>query len=277
MSSKSKTKKIKVGSKSLPYDKYALYKASVQSPDNDVEFIRDVYKELRGRLPVTLREDFCGTHAISCEWVKLNSKFHAVGVDFDTEPLEYGKLNYQTLLKNSERARLETHNLNVLDRSVPHADIVAALNFSYFIFKSRAVMRQYFANCYRSLNDRGLFIVDCFGGTACSEANEEETFYEEDDFSYFWDQESFDPVTNYALFHIHFKRKGEAKKLKAFTYDWRMWSVPEIREIMSESGFKKTHVYWEGTTKNGEGDGDFRRVEKGEECESWISYIVGEK
>ena len=43
--------------------------------------------------------------------------------------------------------------------------------------------------------------MDIFGGSECYEANEEET--EHDDFSYFWDQDSYDPVTNEAMFYIH--------------------------------------------------------------------------
>lgn len=268
--------KEKLGSKNRPYDKYELYKASVQSPETDVEFLRDTYKELNGGLPTTLREDFCGTHAICCEWVKLNSKFQARGVDLDPEPLEYGEKNYQPLLTDEQRERIKIYNMNVLDKGLPKADVIAALNFSYFIFKTRSVLTSYFRNCHKSLNRGGLLIVDCFGGSACMESNEEETEFEDEDFSYFWDQDLFDPVNNHALFHIHFKRKGEKKRQKAFTYDWRMWSIPEIREVMIEAGFKKAHVYWEGTTKDGEGDGKFKIVQKGEECESWVAYVVGE-
>ena len=52
------------------------------------------------------------------------------------------------------------------------------------------------------------------------------TVFEEDDFSYFWDQDTYDPINNFAMFYIHFKRKGEKKIEKAFTYDWRMWTIP---------------------------------------------------
>lgn len=275
-SSKKKSEKLKLGSKHQPFDKYALYKASVQSPETDVEYLRDTYKEHKKRLPTTLREDFCGTHAICCEWVKLSPKLKAIGVDLDPEPIEYGQKNYQSELSEDQRDRIQIVNMNVLEKGLPKADVIAALNFSYFIFKSRSVLKTYFENCLKSLNKDGILVVDCFGGSACMESNEEETEFEDEDFSYFWDQDLFDPVNNYALFHIHFKRKGEKKRTKLFTYDWRMWSIPEIREIMLEAGFKKAHVYWEGTTKDGEGDGEFKITTKGEECESWVSYVVGE-
>ena len=49
------------------------------------------------------------------------------------------------------------------------------------------------------------------------------------------------------------------------------------REIMEEAGFKETRVYWEGTTEDGDGDGEFKAVTKGEDCEAWVSYVVGLK
>lgn len=256
------------------FDKYAYYRRSVQAPDNDVVFLRDTYKQLRGKDPTTLREDFCGTFSICTEWVKLGSKYKAIGVDLDPEPILYGHTHYMPTLTTAQRNRIQIVQDNVLNPDLPKADVVCAMNFSYFIFKDRSVLRSYFANCLRTLNTGGILIADCFGGSRCYEANEEET--EHKDFSYFWDQVNFDPVTNFATFHIHFKVKGQKKVERAFTYDWRMWSIPELREIMHEAGFKKTHVYWEGTTKSGEGNGIFKPVDRGEECEAWIAYVVGE-
>jgi len=255
------------------FDKYFYYHQSVQSPDVDVQFFDRIYKELRGEEAITLKEDFCGTFSISCEWVKLNDKKQAVGVDLDPEPIEYGKGNYFQELNEQQKARVNIIHADVLDPKNPKANIVAASNFSYYIFKEREVLRNYFEAALKSVEKDGIFIVDCFGGTASTEPIEEET--EQSDFSYFWDQDSFDPVTSGAQFYIHFKRKGEKKRKKVFSYDWRMWSIPEIREIMIEAGFKKTCVMWEGTDKNGEGDGKFKPVEKGEHCESWVAYVIG--
>ena len=120
------------------------------------------------------------------------------------------------------------------------------MKFSYFCFKSRDLMKTYFANAYKRLNKDGIFLVDAFGGSQCFAPIEDSVKH--DNFTYYWDQVSFDPVSNEALFYIHFKVKGK-KVEKVFTYDWRLWTLPEIREIMREVGFKKTHVYWEGTAK----------------------------
>ncbi len=257
------------------FDKYKYYLDSVQSPDTDVEFIRGCYREARKRDPVTLREDFCGTFMISCEWTKLNPKFVAYGVDLDPEPVEYGRENYLPLLKPEQQSRVHIKLANVLDPGLAKVDVIAAMNFSHYIFKTREGLKMYFKNAYATLNRDGVFLVDCFGGTRCQEANEETTDHGK--FKYYWDQASFDPVTYEAMFHIHFKPKGAKKIEKAFSYDWRMWTIPELREIMTEVGFTKTHVYWEGTTRKGEGDGKFKRAEVGEECEAWIAYVVGEK
>lgn len=262
-------------SKNKTYDKYYYYNKSVQSADVDVKFFRDTYVELKKKKPQVFREDFCGTFKLSCEWVKLDDSFIAKGIDLDPEPIAYGKEFYLPKLKQGQIDRMDIQEGNVLDDGLPKADIIAACNFSYFIFKQRQTLKDYFANSLKSLNDDGIMVLDIFGGSECYEPNEEET--EHDDYSYFWDQDSFDPVTNEALFYIHFKPKGEKKMKKAFTYDWRMYSIPEVKDILMEVGFKNVQIYWEGTDDDGEGDGEFKPVEKGEDCESWIAYIVAEK
>ena len=264
-----------------PFDKYFYYNLSVQSADADVEFFDRVYKELRsGKKAQSLREDFCGAFDICCEWVKLDSDKRAYGVDFDSEPLEYGKRSYIPRLSEPQKQRVELVKGDVLETPLKSVDITCAVNFSYFIFKERKVLKEYFQRVYNSLNENGVFVMDCFGGSQCQESNEEETEYEDEKFSYFWDQDSFDPLNNNAVFNIHFKRFGEAKRQKVFTYDWRMWSIPELKDILEEVGFKKTDIYWEGTDEDGEGDGVYTKVkdgEKGEECEAWVAYLVASK
>ena len=267
-------RKVAKKAEAVQFDKYELYRKSVQSAENDVLFLRQTYKELKGKDARVFGEDFCGTFALSTEWVKLSPKFEAIGVDLDPEPMEYGKHHYLTRLKPEQARRLRLLEGNVLDGSLPKADIIGAMNFSYFCFKNRELMKLYFANAYKRLNKDGIFLVDIFGGSQCAEPIED--CVKHDTFSYYWEQVNFDPVSNEALFYIHFKVKGK-KIEKVFTYDWRLWSISEIREIMKEVGFEKTHVYWEGTAKDGSGNGVFTRTESGESCQSWIAYIVGEK
>ena len=61
-------------------------------------------------------------------------------------------------------------------------------------------------------------------------------------------------------------------KLKdAFIYKWRLWSIPEVRELLAEAGFSRSEVYWEGE------DDVFRKRETAASDPCWICYIVGVK
>ena len=258
------------------FDKYEYYKKSVQTPDTEASFLTKTYRNLRGAFPKRCREDFCGTFAISCEITKLNPDVKVIGVDLDAEPINYGKEKNLSLLSKDEQSRVLIQESNVLD-PMPEADLVCALNFSYSLFKKRELLKQYFQNVYNTTSSDGVFVMDCFGGSECYQANEEETEHEDDGFSYFWDQENYNPITGEAQFHIHFQREGEAKREKVFSYDWRLWSIPELREILAEVGFSQTKVYWEGTDEDGEGDGVYSETEHGEDCESWVAYVVAMK
>lgn len=270
---KKKDKKEKKVKQLAPFDKYWYYKQSVQSPDTDAEFNFKNYERLRGKPAKVFTEDFCGTFAISCEMAKYNEDIEIHGIDLDPEPIEYGKANYFTELNPTQQGRITIHEANVLETNLPRTDIICAQNFSYMIFKKRQQLKEYIQNAYNRLNKDGILVMDCFGGKDCQEANEHET--EHDGFSYYWDQDGYNPITHEGLFYIHFKRKGEKKREQVFTYDWRLWTIGEIRDIMDEVGFARTEVLWEGTDEDGEGDGEFTPSETGEECDSWVAYIVG--
>ena len=258
-----------------PFDKYEYYLASVQSPDTDAEFIEKTYREINKKKPEVFREDFCAAFALCCSWVKRNQKHKAIGIDLDPEPLAYGREHYLSKLSKDEQSRVNLIEGDVLDKKLPRADVIAALNFSYFIFKKRTQLLDYFKACHHSLKTDGILIMDCFGGPDCMEPNEHET--EHDDFSYFWDQDTYNPINHHAQFYIHFKRKGEKKRKKVFSYDWRLWSLAELQDLAEEAGFKKSYIYWEGTDKDGEGNGIFKKSKEGEICGSWVAYMVAKK
>jgi SAM-dependent methyltransferase len=256
--------------------KYELYIKAVQSPDTDVLFYQKKYHEIRGRSKknLTLREDFCGTGIISTEWVKLNKNYQSVGVDLDPEPLSYGQQQFVTQLTKDQQSRIRLVEKNVLDKNAPKADIIAAVNFSYFLFKKRELLKQYFTRVYETLNKDGLFIVDIFGGSQCMDQITDRHQFK--DFTYYWHQKNYDPITHYADFAIHFKYQNKMYN-DVFTYDWRMWGIAEIQDLMMDVGFLEAKVYWEGTTRKGTGNGIFTEQKQGESCESWIAYIAGVK
>ena len=255
-----------------PYNKYFYYKKAVQSPEEDVKFFTQVYRSVYKKNPVTLREDFCGTFSISVAWILAGGTRRAVAVDTDKEPLDYGKTRYLSRLKKTQKERLTILRKNVLNPSLPGADIISVSNFSYYIFKERKKLLEYFKKVRGKLKKTGLFIIDVFGGSDTDGPNED--IIKNRGFVYYWDQKSFDPVTNQAVFYIHFKRAGERKRQKQFTYDWRMWSLPELKDVLEDAGFSKIHVYWETSDKKGAGTGIFRKKNSGEPCDSWVAYLT---
>ena len=258
----------------VEFDKYFYYKKSVQNPKEEIKFFKKTYKSFFKKTPRIFREDFCGTFYIGYHWVKDHPQNKAIVVDKDKQPIEYGKKYHLSKLNSSQKSRLQIFNKNVLDKSLPKAEIISVNNFSYFIFNERSMMLKYFKNIKKALMNKGLFIIDVVGGPDCEALSEEKV--EHKNFNYYWDQDSFDPVNNSAHFYIHFKRKGEKKQKKAFSYDWRMWSIPELKDVLRDAGFSKIHVYWEQSNKKGEGTGFFKKSLKGDICDTWIAYLVCE-
>jgi SAM-dependent methyltransferase len=256
-------------------DIHELYELSVQNVEHEVEFMQTTFQEIRGRTAYLLREDFCGTASVSCQWVRQGDEYQAIGVDIDSSVLEWGRKNRVSKLPVADQPRVSLIESNVMTAETPPADLLVAFNFSYFIFDTRELLRAYFEQARKSLKDDGVFFVDLFGGSEAQEEVKEKT--KQKGFTYIWQQARFHPVTNFIRCHIHFKFPDGSKIKKAFTYEWRLWSAPEIRELLQEAGFRKSTVYWEGDDDDGGGNGEFSPDEKGEADLAWIAYIVAEK
>lgn len=268
-------KKEQNGTMAERSDIHELYEESVQAVDVEMEFVQSTFHELRKRAPVSFREDFCGTASACCEWVRTSDTRHAIGVDTDASVLDWGRRNRIARLPERARARVKLLNDDVRTVKTEPVDVVGAFNFSYFYFKTRDEMRGYFANVHRSLNPDGLFFLDSFGGPEAFEVQKEKTKY--DGFTYVWDQADYEPVTGRLLCHIHFKFPDGSKIKNAFTYDWRLWTLPELRELLTEAGFSKVRVYWEGDDGEGGGNGEFTESATGDADLAWIAYIIAEK
>ena len=256
-------------------DIHELYEESVQNVEHEVEFLQKTFEDLRGRKAYLLREDFCGTASASCQWVRQGEEFQAIGVDIDPAVLEWGRVNRVGRLPAPDQARVRLVESDVLEVDTPAADMLVAFNFSYWTFKTRAKMLQYFRTAYNSLKDDGIFFVDLFGGPEAQEETKEKTKHK--GFTYIWHQAEFHPVTHYMRTHIHFKFPDGSRIKRAFTYEWRLWTAPEIRELLLEAGFSSATVYWEGEDEDGEGNGEFSAEDKGEADLAWIAYIVAQK
>jgi SAM-dependent methyltransferase len=258
-------------------DRYRLYELSVQEPAADCDFIDQAWLELRGRKARHLREDFCGTAILAIEWVRRSRRNTAVGVDLDPEVLEQARLRIRRRLRPEQRGRIALLQEDVRKvRTRTPVDTVVAENFSYFTFKTRPTLLRYFRNAHRALADDGLFILDAYGGS--DSFREVREAREVDGFTYVWDQRRYNPVTGDAVNHIHFRFPDGSAMRDAFTYHWRLWTLPELRELLREAGFRDVTVYWEGTDeKTNEGNGVWSVTVVGEACEGWIAYLVAAK
>jgi hypothetical protein len=249
-----------------------LYERSVQDPDHEMVFIEQVWKELRGRTCAFLREDFCGSSAVCRSWVKQTAGHRAVGVDLDEPTLDWARCKMQDSLTKDECSRMELVHGDVMDVPSELAECLVATNFSYFIFKTRDALRTYFESARRNITDDGLFLLDAYGGSDSFLEMEEER--DCDGFTYIWDQHLYNPVNGDVINHIHFQFPDGTKIKNAFTYEWRLWTLPEIQELLLEAGFSAVHVYWEGTDEDGEGNGEWSQVTKADADEGWVAYLV---
>ena len=107
-------------------DKYTLYQRSVQDPDAEVNFFTRVFRNMRGRTPLILREDFCGTALVSCEWVRRGVDRRAFAIDLHEPTLQWGRRNNVAPLGRAA-SRVELICGNVLDTHPVKADVAALI------------------------------------------------------------------------------------------------------------------------------------------------------
>ena len=261
-------------------DRHRLYQHSVQDVEAEIDFVEQVWAELRERSAVFLREDFCGTANTACEWVVRDDEHQAVGVDLDREVLDWGRANRLTELDEEQLERIELLNEDVLQTRPGLADIILAMNFSYYLFLTRDGLRDYFINVLDGLVSDGILFLDAYGGYEAPMVIQESRECVDDDgneFTYVWDQASFNPINSCMDCRIHFEFTDGSRMENAFSYHWRLWTLPEIREILYEAGFSRVDIYWEGTDEEAnEGNGIYTPSEIGDPDPGWVCYIVAQ-
>ncbi len=267
------------GSLASQADRHALYELSVQCPEAEVDFIEEAFLKLKNRKALSLREDFCGTAAVCCEWIKRSSRNSAIGIDLDADVLEWGKRHHVSQLDGRQKKRLTLHNQDVLTVHTGRVDAIAAMNFSYWLFKDRSLLKRYFKSACKALVDDGALFLDAYGGYESFQEIEEQREIEENGHActYIWEQEHFNPVDNGLICSIHFEFGDGSRIERAFHYDWRLWTLPEIRDLLLECGFSRVTTYWQGFDEDDEGDGDFNPVTRADADAGWICYLVAEK
>jgi SAM-dependent methyltransferase len=265
-------------------DRHVLYEAAVQGVEYDLDFFVRVHRRLRGRGFTRFREDFCGTAALSCAWVLRAPGNRAWGVDQDGATLAWSRARHLRRLREAgERVRLV--RADVRRARLPRADVICAMNFSYWVFHERRDLVAYFRAARRGLAEDGLLFVNAFGGTGAMDTLTETRRIAASrgpdgeavpPFTYVWEHAAFNPVDHRLLCHIHFRLRDGRALERAFTYDWRMWTLPEIRDALLEAGFADVQVYVEGwdDARNAP-DEVYRRRTRFEQQDGWLAVVVG--
>ncbi len=220
-------------------DRYELYELCVQSPP---ELVRQLVA-IHGDTPRVLGEDFCGTAAISVEWTRQVDGGRAIAVDRDDETLARIPANDAIEVVVGDVVR-DT------DAARHAADVIWAGNFSIGELHTRADLLGYLRHARSRLMPGGLFACDIYGGESAFMVGSEDVEHPLPDgriVVYTWEQRSADPVSGRVRNAIHFevRRDGAVEQTlrDAFTYDWRLWGVPELREAFAEAGFTAVELY----------------------------------
>ncbi len=264
-------------------DRFDCYEICVQSPRHIVAFLRGVH----GNEPMVLREDFCGTAAVSRRWceeaIRRGDGGRAAAVDLDpevidkarglaspemlagrltlacadalSEPEAPARVGARQSMAPNDTSSVRTPALARASSS-EGADIIFVGNFSIGYIKDRAGLVSYLSLCRKRLEagmggfGGGVFVCDLYGGASAFKAGGLERRHQShgrESIRYSWQQEEVDSVcgmvTNSISFRVEVDGDVVRELPRAFVYQWRLWSLPELREAMVEAGFAKIEVH----------------------------------
>lgn len=233
-------------------DKFNLYQKSVQNVKIEVEFFRKCYRMIYNKVATKFREDFCSTALLSCEWVRNNVMNIAVGLDIDPEALAWGlENNVNNLNSGSDRIRLLNHNVLTPYDEKEKFEIICSLNYSHFLLTKRKDLFTYFNNVHKSLDNKGIFILDFYGGSHIYEDHK----YQQEKSHHFYQfsGKQMNILNNQSLCSLNYK-VGKNKFVPHFKFDFRIYSIIEMKEILEEVGFKKFKLHIKEINEEDEDD-----------------------
>ncbi len=258
-------------------DPHSLYQRAVQAPQSELRFVGETFEALRGRTPLSLREDFCGTALAACHWVAQSPAHHALAVDLDPAVLDWAAAHNRAALSRAERARLLLVQGDVRELATGPLDVIIALNFSYWIFTERAVLLDYFRRLHEQLVDDGILFLDIFGG-ASAHADTIEVRDIGGGVSYEWQQLNYEPISAEMDCQIHFAFADGSRLERAFNYHWRLWGARELRELLAEAGFAATRVYRQAFDAQSDEPIDEYIADAGAaDCDCYLAYLLALK
>lgn len=236
-----------------------------------------------------LREDFSGSGALARAWAASSPTRRSIAVDMDPAPLARAVAGrrVQGLVCEAGRCREK-------------ADIIAATNFPIGYQHTRESLLRYLRAARASLAARGVFVCDLYGGRdafmpgkivqfvrAPGSKRRPAGVWRGELVEYTFEQREADAVRGRVLDALHFRAWRSGKRGRtpdvvltdAFVYDWRLWSLSELREAMIEAGFRTVEVHDRvGDAIDNEGNLLVRAIENGRELDAnWVVYVVGRR
>ncbi|KAJ8499209.1 hypothetical protein OPV22_009761 [Ensete ventricosum] len=167
--------------------------------------------------------------------------------------------------------------------ALPNRDIVCAFNYSCCCLQKRKDLVLYFKHAFNALSKKGgIFVMDLYGGVSSEcKLRLRRRF---SNFTYVWEQAEFDIINRRTKISLHF-HLGKRRIIRhAFSYDWRLWSLPEIKDCLEEAGFGSIHVWirkMPDTTDNQNSeeftvsrDVKYEKVASFQQQDAWNAYIV---
>lgn len=257
-------------------DRFALYELAVTNP---IPLARFLVAAHAGD-PRVLREDFSGSGALCRGWCALAPDARAIAVDADQAPLRR--------LAGADRVRAV-----VADVMACHAkaDVIAATNFPLGYWHTRKELVAYLAHARTCTAPGGIFACDLYGGSDAFRHGANSVSLRgpsAERIRYTWEQRSADPMTARVFNAIHFRisppsrRTGAARPVElrdAFTYDWRLWSIPEMRDAMLDAGWASVDVYDSlGDAIDQDGRVYLRPLEPGDALDDpYVVYLIARR
>jgi SAM-dependent methyltransferase len=239
-------------------DKYDCYELCVQGGGG--RWIVPFLRALHGQQPRVLREDFCGTAAVSRRWAadlrRSGLDGRAVGVDIDAEVLARGRAEASRAGAGDAVELVRGDAVHDPVGPGEGCDVIYVGNFSIGYIHERADLVAYLRRCAQRLRlgaagfGGGVLVVDVYDGPgkyALGTLHRTHMGYGREVVQYAWEHRDADALTGMVDNAVHFRVivDGElaADLPDAFTYRWRLWSIPELRGAMAEAGFASSAVY----------------------------------
>ncbi|KAI9207740.1 uncharacterized protein BJ171DRAFT_491349 [Polychytrium aggregatum] len=205
----------------------------------------DGFDDLGVGIPTSLREDFCGTAILCKEWCRGSVSRLAFGVDLDPAVIEYARSVVLSEGPESSRVRVVVGDVCTERQTLklPRVDIIAGLNYGVNYFHKRTQLMKYLTSSHEALKRGGILVVDLFGGSRMTSVGGRLFKRRFRNFTYYFEQEPYDIMTNIAQLHLHFRFPDGSWMKRAYSYTFRAYTIPEIRDAMEEAGFSSTHVW----------------------------------